>query len=61
MKVISKLRIIQSLEHRVWKTEEDLIKILEKPFSVRVIRKKALEHSWEKTVDRILRVLEGDG
>ena len=50
----SMLRIISSLEHRVWKTEEDLIKILETPFSARVIRKKALEHSWEKTVDRIL-------
>lgn len=56
----SRLRIIQSLERRVWKTEEDLIKILEKPFSVRKIRKKALKHSWEKTANRILTVLEGD-
>lgn len=57
----SKLRIISSLERRVWTTKEDLIKILEKPFSARAIRKKALEHSWDKTVDRILKVLEGDG
>ncbi len=55
----SKLRIIQSLERRVWKNEEELIKILEKPFSVRAIRKKALEHSWEKTAKRIIKVLEG--
>lgn len=56
----SKLRSISGLERRVWKTEEDLIKILEKPLNARAIRKKALEHSWEKTVERILRVLEGD-
>lgn len=56
----SKLRSISGLERRVWKTEEDLIEILETPFSARIIRKKALEHSWEKTVDRILTVLEGD-
>ena len=57
----SKLRTISSLEHRVWETEEELIKILEKPFSARIIRKRALKHSWEKTVDNILGFLEGGG
>lgn len=56
----SKLRIISSLEHRVWRTREDLIKILETPTDVESIRKRALEHSWEKTTNRIITVLEGD-
>ena len=57
-KAFSKLRIIQSLEYKVWRTKEDLIKILETPTNIELIRQKALKHSWEKAVKRIMSVLD---
>lgn len=54
----SKLRCISSLEHRVWKTREDLVKILNTKTNIKAIRKKALEHSWDKVVKRMLPYLE---
>ena len=53
----SKLRSISSLEHKVWKTKEDLSRILKTETDPQVIRKKALEHSWDKVASRILETL----
>ena len=51
-------RTIGSLEHIVWDTEEDLIKALNTKTDPQKIREKALEHSWTKTAERIIRRLQ---
>ena len=56
-RAFSKLRCISSLEHRVWDTEADLVKILKTKTNPKAIRKKALAHSWDKVAERILETL----
>lgn len=56
-RTFSKLRSISSLEHRVWDTKADLVKILKTKTNPKAIRKKALAHSWDKTASRILKTL----
>lgn len=53
----SNLRSISSLEHKVWKTKEDLSRILKTETDPQIIRKKALKHSWDKVASRILEAL----
>ena len=50
-------RTMASLEHRIWDTEDDLIKILKTKTDPQAIRKKALAHSWDKVASRILKTL----
>ena len=47
------------VEMEIWSTREDLVKVLEAPVDVGAIRKKALEHTWDKAADRMISVLEG--
>ncbi len=47
------------LKMKIWSSPEDLIKILEAPVDVAAIRKKALEHSWDKAAGRVLQTLSG--
>jgi hypothetical protein len=54
----SKLRILSGLERRVWRNKDDLIEILESTPDTEFIRKRALKHSWRKTAERIMYVLE---
>lgn len=56
-KAFSNLRSISSLEHRVWDTQADLVKILKTKTNPKTIRKKALAHSWDKVASRILETL----
>ena len=51
-------RTMSSLEHKLWSTEEELIDILTSETDVEAIRKKALKHSWDKVVRRMLRAFE---
>ncbi len=46
------------VEMEIWSTRKDLIKILNAPVDVEAIREKALEHTWDKAADRMLRILE---
>lgn len=50
-------RSMGSLEHRIWDTKADLVKILKTKTNPKAIRKKALEHSWDKVASRILKTL----
>lgn len=50
-------RTMASLEHKIWSTEQELIKILTTETDPEAIRKKALEHSWDKVASRILEKL----
>ena len=52
-----KPRTMASLEHRIWDTKADLVKILKTETDPETIRKKALEHSWDKVASRIINVL----
>jgi len=51
-------RTMASLEHRIWSTKEDLIKILKTETDPEAIRKKALQHSWDKVASRIIQTLD---
>ena len=51
-------RTMCSLEYRLWSTEEELIDILASETDIESIRKKALEHSWDKVVGRMLKAFE---
>ena len=50
-------RTMNLLNHRVWRTEEEFENILHEDVDVEANRQRALEHSWEKVVKRILEVL----
>ena len=56
-RAFSKLRSVSSLEHRVWDTKADLVRILRTKTNPKTIRRKALAHSWDKTASRILKAL----
>lgn len=43
-----------SLKHAVFETKQELIKILKKKTDPKEIRKKGLEHSWDRVVTRML-------
>jgi len=57
-KDIYRPRTMSSLEHRLWNTEEELIDILASETDIEAIRKKALKHSWDKVVERMLKAFE---
>jgi len=57
-RAFSKLRSISSLEHKIWDTKEELVNILLTTTDVKAIRKRALEHSWDKVAGRIIDTLE---
>lgn len=50
-------RTMNSLEYRIWETERELREILAMETNPEKIRKRALEHSWDKTARRILDAL----
>jgi len=50
-------RTMQLLNHRLWYTEEELIKILSEDVNIEANRQRALEHTWDKVAKRILDVL----
>lgn len=50
-------RTMASLEHRIWNTKADLVKILNTKTDPKAISKKALLHSWDKVASRILKTL----
>ncbi len=52
-------RLTIDVEMEIFSSCRDLIRILEAPVDIEAIRKKALEHTWEKAADRIIRVLKG--
>lgn len=52
-------RTMNSLECRIWTTESELREILAMETNPAEIRKRALEHSWDKAVRRILDAFEG--
>lgn len=52
-------RTIESLEHRIWETRDELIEILNTKTDPEAISKKALDHSWDKAAQRISEVLFG--
>ena len=52
-------RTMASLEHRIWRTKDELIDILMTKTDPKAISEKALEHSWDKVADRMLKVFEG--
>ena len=56
-RALYKPRTMASLEHKIWSTEEELIKILTTETDPTNIRKKALAHSWDKVASRILETL----
>jgi len=45
------------LNHRIWRTEEDLIEILSEPVDIEANRRRAVEHTWRDVVEHILKVL----
>lgn len=46
--------------HRIWYTEEDLIKVLNEDVMIEANRKRTLEYRWKNVVRRILKLLEND-
>jgi len=56
-KILDRPWLNVDLKMEIWNTSEDLIKILEAPVDVEAVRKKALEHSWDKAASRILNTL----
>ena len=57
-KILYMDRTMGSLEHRIWETKDELMDILSTPVDHKKCRRKALKHSWEKTVGRILEELK---
>lgn len=57
-KALYRPKTMETLEHKIWETKDELLDILSTKTDVNAIRKKALEHSWDKVVDRMLKVLE---
>ena len=58
-KPLLRTRTMDSFEHVVYETKQELIEILKKKTNPQAIRKKALEHSWDKVVKRMLPYLGG--
>ena len=58
-RLLYKPALTVKLKMKVWNTREDLIKILETKTDVKAIRKRALEHTWDKAVGRIIKTLDG--
>jgi len=52
-------RTMDSMENVVYETKKELTEILKTKTDPQAIRKKALEHSWDKVVKRMLPHLEG--
>ena len=46
-------RTMGTLEHRIWRTKDELVDILSKLPDTKLCRRKALKHSWKRTVERI--------
>jgi len=51
-------RTMSSLEHRIWRTSQELIEILGSVTDPKSIRDKALKHSWDATASRIISGLQ---
>jgi len=51
-------RTMGTLEHRIWRTKDELLDILKDMPDTKKCRRKALKHSWGRTVNRILEELE---
>lgn len=51
-------RTMDSLECRMWRTRDDLLDILLTDVDVKANREKALEHSWDKVVERMIGVFD---
>jgi len=56
-KILNRPWLNVDLTMEIWDTQEDLIRILEALVDVAAIRKKALEHTWDKAAGRVLKVL----
>lgn len=52
-------RTMDSFEHTVYETKQELIETLKIKTNPQAIRKKALEHSWDKVVKRMLPYFRG--
>jgi len=50
-------KTMTQLNHRIWRTEEDLIEILSEPVDIEANRRRAVEHTWRDVVEHILKVL----
>lgn len=50
-------RTMSLLNHRVWRTEKELINILRENVDIEANRQRALEHTWDKVAKRILVIL----
>ena len=46
------------MECKSWVDKGDLVEILESTPDIQAIRKKALKHTWENVVQRIMKVLD---
>ena len=51
-------RTMDSLECRMWRTRDDLLDILSTDVDVKANREKALVHSWDKVVERMIGVFD---
>ena len=51
-------KTMASLEHKIWNTKEELLDILSTDVDVKLNRRRALEHSWDKVAGRVLKVFE---
>lgn len=51
-------RTMASMENRIWRTQDELIDVLKTETDPAAIREKALEHSWDKVADRMLKAFE---
>lgn len=52
-------RTMDSMEHVVFETKQELIEILKEKTDPRAIQEKALGHSWDKVVERMMPYFEG--
>lgn len=57
-KLLYKPALTVNLKMKIWNTPEDLIKILETEVDIETIREKALEHSWDKAANKMIKILE---
>lgn len=51
-------KTMETLEHKIWETKDELMDILSTETDVEAIRKTALKHSWDKVAERMLATLE---
>jgi len=57
-KKLRRKRTFGLFNHEIWRTGEDLIRLLNKPVDIEANRKLALKHRWEDVVKRIIETLE---